>query len=144
MRVQGGGAHYLPLGKQSTLKTALTAGWLQSPQLYINELFQIGGFRLLRGFDEESIYADKYAVATAEYRYLLAQNSYVYGFADGGYAHFQSADTAYKHTYTGAGFGLAFETKSGIFNISYAAGKRNDVPLDMRQSKIHLGFVSVF
>jgi hypothetical protein len=42
------------------------------------------------------------------------------------------------------GMGMAFETKTGIFNISYAVGKRNDVKLDLRQSKIHLGFVSIF
>ena len=144
LKVQVNGAHYFALGKQATLKAALNAGWLQSPDYYINELFQIGGFRLLRGFDEESIYANRYAVATAEYRYLLSQNSYFYLFTDGGYAHFQSAVTAFAHRYVGAGFGLAFETKTGIFNISYAAGKRDDTRLNLQQSKIHLGFVSVF
>ena len=144
IKVQVAGAHYFPLGKQATLKTALNAGWLQSPAYYINELFQIGGFRLLRGFDEESIYTNRYAVGTAEYHYLLAQNSYFYGFTDVGYAHYQSQNTSFAHGYIGAGFGLAFETKSGIFNISYAAGKRDDAKLDFRQSKIHLGLVTVF
>ncbi len=144
LQVQASGAHYFPLGKQAAFKTALNAGWLQSPTYYINELFQIGGFRLLRGFDEESIYTNRYAVATAEYHYLVAQNSYFYVFTDGGYAHYQSAAAAFAHTYFGAGFGLAFETKTGIFNISYAAGKRDDTKLNLQQSKIHLGFVSVF
>lgn len=144
LKVLVNGAHYFPLGKQATLKAALNAGWLQSPDYYINELFQIGGFRLLRGFSEESIYANKYAVGTMEYRYLLAPNSYFYTFLDGGYAHYQSSVTSFAHGYVGAGFGLAFETKSGIFNISYAAGKRDDAKLDLRQSKIHLGFASVF
>lgn len=144
LKLQAGGAHYVPLGRQSALKGAIQAGWLQSPQYYLNELFQIGGFRLLRGFDEESIYANRYAVATAEYRYLLAQRSYFYVFVDGGYAHYQTASAAFAHGYAGAGFGLAFETKTGIFNISYAAGKRDDAPLDLRQSKIHLGFVTLF
>lgn len=144
IRLQASGAHYFPLGKQATLKAALNAGWLQSPTYYVNELFQIGGFRLLRGFDEESIYTNRYGVGTFEYHYLLAQNSYFYGFSDVGYAHYQSQSIAFAHTYIGAGFGLAFETKSGIFNINYAAGKRDDAKLDLRQSKIHLGFVSVF
>ena len=144
LKLQVSGAHYVPLGKQATLKAALNAGWLQSPTYYINELFQIGGFRLLRGFDEESIYTNRYAVGTAEYHYLLAQNSYFYLFSDVGYAHYQSGYTSFTHTYIGAGFGLAFETKSGIFNISYAAGKRDDAKLNLQQSKIHLGFTSVF
>jgi outer membrane protein assembly factor BamA len=37
-------AHYFPIGKQATFKTALLGGWLQSPNYYENELFQIGGF----------------------------------------------------------------------------------------------------
>ncbi len=138
------GAHYFSLGKQATLKAALNAGLLQSPTYYVNELFQIGGFKLLRGFDEESIYANRYAVATAEYHYLVAQNSYFYVFTDDGYAHYQSAVTSFSYTYFGAGFGLAFETKGGIFNISYAVGKRDDTKLNLQQSKIHLGFVTVF
>ena len=143
-RVQAAAAHYFAIGRQATLKTAFNGGWYQSPSYYINELFQIGGYRLLRGFNEESIYADRYAVGTLEYRYLIGQNSFFFVFSDGGWAHYQSNAAAFAHTYLGAGFGLAFETKTGIFNISYAVGKQDDARLDFRQSKIHLGFVSLF
>ncbi|TKK65705.1 hypothetical protein FC093_19420 [Ilyomonas limi] len=144
LRVQASAAHYFALGRQAALKTALNGGWYQSPSYYVNELFQIGGYQLLRGFNEESIYADRYAVGTLEYRYLIGQNSYFFVFSDGGWAHYQSFATAFAHTYIGAGLGLAFETKTGIFNISYAIGKQDDTKLDFRQSKIHLGFVSLF
>ena len=137
-------AHYFPLGKQATFKTAFNGGWFQSPNYFQNELFQIGGFRLLRGFDEESIYTNLYAVGTFEYRYLIGQNSWYFVFTDAGYAAYQSSTTNFHHTYLGVGTGLAFETKTGIFNISYAVGKRNDLNFDLRQSKIHIGFVSVF
>jgi outer membrane protein assembly factor BamA len=137
-------AHYFPLGKQATFKTAFNGGWFQSPNYFQNELFQIGGFRLLRGFDEESIYTNLYAVGTFEYRYLIGQNSWYFVFTDAGYAAYQSSTTNFHHTYLGIGTGLAFETKTGIFNISYAVGKRNDLNFDLRQSKIHIGFVSLF
>jgi hypothetical protein len=39
---------------------------------------------------------------------------------------------------------MAVETKQGIFNISYAAGKRDDVKFNLRQSKIHFGYTSFF
>ena len=39
---------------------------------------------------------------------------------------------------------MAFETKAGIFNISYAAGKRDDQKFNLRQAKIHLGYVNYF
>lgn len=138
------GAHYFPVGKQSTVKTAVTGGWYQSPNYFQNELFQIGGYRLLRGFDEESIYANRFAVGSAEYHYLLGQNSYLYTFFDGGWARYETILTSFSHSYVGVGFGLAFETKSGVFNISFAEGKRDDTSFDFRQSKIHLGFISVF
>ncbi len=143
-RVRFSAAHYFPFAKQATIKTAFTAGWFQSPGYFQNELFQIGGYKLLRGFDEESIYTNRFAAGTLEYRYLLAQNSYLFGFTDFGWANFQSNYTSYAHTYLGIGAGIAFETKAGIFNISFAEGKRNDLPFNFSQSKIHIGFVSLF
>jgi len=137
-------AHYLPVGKQSTFKTAANVGWYQSPNYFQNELFQIGGYKLLRGFDEESIYTNRFAVGSVEYHYLLGQNSYLFAFTDGGWAKYETILTSFSHTYIGLGFGLAFETKTGVFNISFAEGKRDDTSFDFRQSKIHLGFVSVF
>ena len=144
VRVRLTAVHYFPVGRQASFKAALAMGVFQSPSYFSNELFQIGGYKLLRGFDEESIYTNRYFVATLEYRYLLAQNSYFFGFTDLGQAGYSSNTISYSHTYIGAGIGLAFETKNGIFNISYAAGKQDDGKLDLRQSKIHLGFVSVF
>ncbi|MEO7308781.1 MAG: BamA/TamA family outer membrane protein [Chitinophagaceae bacterium] len=143
-RLKSSVSYYLPLGKQTVLKTALQTGWYQSPDIFRNELFQIGGFRLLRGFDEESIYANLYSVFTAEFRYLLATNSYFFGFTDGGYANYKQQATQFSHTYIGAGFGLAFETGNSLLNISLAAGTRNDLPFNLRQSKIHIGFVNYF
>jgi outer membrane protein assembly factor BamA len=142
LRMQG--AHYFPISRASTFKTGLQAGWFQSPAIFRNELFQIGGYRLLRGFDEQSIFASQYAVGTAEYRYLAAQNSFFFVFADAGWVNNAQRSARKKNTFIGAGLGLAFETKAGIFNISYAAGKRNDAKFDLRQSKIHLGYVNYF
>jgi hypothetical protein len=43
------------------------------------------------------------------------------------------------------GLGAVLETKLGLLNISYAIGKRGDVPFNLRQaSKIHFGYVNYF
>ena len=143
-RLKANVSYYLPMGRQTVLKAALQSGWYQSPDIFKNELFQIGGYRLLRGFDEESIYANLYSVLTAEFRYLIGTNSFFFGFADGGYANYKQRTVQYAHTYIGTGFGLAFETGNSLLNISYAVGKRNDLQFDLRQSKIHIGFVNFF
>jgi hypothetical protein len=144
VRLKISGAHYFQTGRQATLKTAVNAGWLQSPSVFRNELFQIGGYKLLRGFDEESIYASRYAVGTIEYRYLVGLNSFLFTFIDAAVVSDKSVKPVANYSYLGAGLGLAFQTRAGIFNISYAAGKRNDARLDLRQSKIHLGYVNFF
>jgi len=133
------------VGKQATVKTAFNSGVFISPNIFRNELFQIGGYKLLRGFNEESIYATQYAVLTAEYRYRLALNSFMFAFADGGWVRNKYQSVNVKNNFIGAGLGLAFETKFGLLNISYAAGKRDDVKLNLRTaSKIHFGYVNYF
>ncbi|MEJ7684292.1 MAG: BamA/TamA family outer membrane protein [Segetibacter sp.] len=142
LRLRVKAAQYFKTGKQTVLKTGINAGWYESPGYFRNELFQIGGYRLLRGFDEESIYANKYVVGTIEYRYLVGLNSNLFVFSDIGWS--SNSIIKQSNTYLGAGLGLSFETKGGIFNVSYAVGKRNDVSLDIKQSKIHIGYVSIF
>ncbi len=136
-------AHYLPIGKQSVLKLGMQAGYLQSQNYLRNELFQIGGFKTLRGFDEESQFCNQYVVPTVEWRYLIGNDSYFFAFVDGGYTKNQVFESI-QHTYIGTGAGLSFSTKTGIFNLSVAAGGRNDIRLGLKQSKLHFGYLSVF
>ena len=144
-RVKLSAAHFFPVGKQATVKTAINGGLFISPSIFRNELFQIGGYKLLRGFNEESIYATQYAVLTAEYRYRLKLNSYMFGFVDAGWVKNKYQAVDLNNNFISAGLGLAFETRFGLLNISYAAGKRNDVKLNLREaSKIHFGYVNYF
>jgi outer membrane protein assembly factor BamA len=143
-RIKLRAVHYFPISRASTLKAALSGGWFQSPSVFRNELFQIGGYKLLRGFDEESIFSSAYGVATAEYRYLLGQNSFLSAFIDYGSSKNVLVETKPNSSFLGTGLGMAFETKAGIFNITYAVGKRDGDKFNLRQSKIHLGYVNYF
>jgi outer membrane protein assembly factor BamA len=142
-RVITSATHFLPLGGQSTLKLGVNAGIYQSANYFRNELFQIGGYKLLRGFDEESQFVTQYAIGTVEYRYRIDLNSFVFAFADGGWGkHY--LENKKDHSYIGTGLGLSIETKAGIINLAWAVGKRDDTELNLRQSKLHIGFVSYF
>ena len=144
-RIKGSAAHYFATGKRSTVKTIMNAGIFNSPNVFRNELFQIGGYKLLRGFDEESIYATQYGVVTAEYRYLVALNSYLFSFIDAGWTknRYQLIDVS--NNFISTGVGMVFETKLGLLNLSFAVGKRNDVNFNLSQSaKIHFGYINYF
>ncbi len=135
-------AKYFSLNKLTVLKIAANYGLIQTTNYFQNELFQIGGFKLLRGFDEENIFTNEYVVGSIEYRYLINLNSYFFGFTDGGFSKNKILNKDYG--YMGAGFGLALETKQGILNISFATGKRSDLPFNFKESKIHIGIVNNF
>jgi outer membrane protein assembly factor BamA len=137
-------AHYFPIGRAATFKVGLNAGIYSSPNTYRNDLFMIGGYKLLRGFDEASILASEYAVGTLEYRYLTGLNSYLFTFVDVGWAMNNVATYNLNSTYVGTGVGMAFETKAGIFNMSLAAGRTSELPFDFHETKIHIGYVSFF
>jgi hypothetical protein len=145
LRLRVAGSHYFPLGKSSTLKATASGGYYTSPAVFRNELFQIGGYRLLRGFNEESIYASRYTVFSAEYRYLVGLNSYLFVFTDVGFVRNQYQAVNTSNNFTGAGLGILFETRAGLLNISYAAGKRDDVKFNLREaSKLHFGYINYF
>jgi len=137
-------AHYFLLSRASTLKMGFNGGVFSSPHNYRNELFLIGGYRLLRGFDEQSILASQYVVSTVEYRYLIGLNSFLFTFLDAGWAKNDIPGYHLNNMFLGTGLGLAFETRAGIFNISYAVGKRDDTNFNLRDAKIHIGYVSFF
>ncbi|MBP6432834.1 MAG: BamA/TamA family outer membrane protein [Ferruginibacter sp.] len=145
LKVKLTAAHFFPIGKQATVKVGLNAGVYTSPNMFRNELFQIGGYRLLRGFNEESIFASTYATSSIEYRYRLGLNSNLFGFVDGGWVQNKYQQLNLKNTFTSAGLGILFETKFGLLNLSYALGKRNDIPFNIREaSKIHFGYINYF
>ncbi len=138
-------AYYFSLTKRIVLQTKMQNGIMYSAQpLFRNEIFQIGGFRLLRGFDEGSLFVNNYHLLTLEPRYLLSKNSYFFAFIDGGF---------YKQNYGivkqqiipySGGLGMLFETKAGLFNISYAIGATSESEFRFKNSKIHFGYLNYF
>lgn len=145
LRIKAELSNYFPLGKSATVKAALHSGWYSSPSLFRNELFLLGGYKLMRGFDEESIFASWYSVLTAEFRYLTGVNSYLYIFADQGFVKNKFQTTNNNTSLTGVGLGMSYETKAGLLNVSFAVGKRSDQKFNLRSaSKIHFGYINYF
>lgn len=109
-----------------------------------NEMNRFGGARSLRGFDENAFSASIYSLQNVELRYLFEQNSAFYIFWNGAYYYKPLAEKTTEDFPWGVGIGLNFDTRAGIFSLSYALGKQFDNPLEIRTAKIHFGYISRF
>jgi outer membrane protein assembly factor BamA len=129
---------FLPIGARNTLKIALQSGgqFFSKTTAFQNEKFRIGGNKLMRGFNEQAVFTDFYAVGTAEYRILTGKNAFLYGFLDEGWV--KNGTT--QRFLTGIGIGTTLETKAGIFGISYALGKDGNNAFAFRDGKVHIGY----
>lgn len=138
------GAIYLPVSKRNVISITNKTAGIFGKSMFQNEVFRIGGIATLKGFDEESIFASSYSISALEYRFLLDRNSYFFGFFNAAYYEKRIINEFVHDTPYGFGTGLSFETKAGIFNITYALGKQFDNPILLRAAKIHFGIISVF
>ncbi|TVQ48876.1 MAG: hypothetical protein EA362_05385 [Saprospirales bacterium] len=140
------GTHFFRLSSLMTIKTKITTAWIyNSDEILFNELFRIGGNKLMRGFDEESIPTSAYVIGTVEYRLITGRRSYFFAFADLGYIENKSRlIQTYNDFLQGYGLGMTFDTAAGIFSLSAALGKQRDTEIDYRRTKIHFGYVSLF
>jgi hemolysin activation/secretion protein len=135
---------FIPLFRGSTFLIGNKSGFLENKNLFDNELYRIGGLKTLRGFDEESITASIFSVFTLEFRYLFDVNSYFQLFFDGAYYE-RNANSAYVNdTPFGIGAGINFETRAGIFALSYAMGSSEGHPMQIKNAKIHFGLTAKF
>ncbi len=143
-RFQGMAEYYIPLFQRATVRLQAMGGHIASENLFVNELFRIGGIRTLKGFDEQSIFASSYAIGNLELRYLLQENSNVLLFWNGAYYRNMVYNPVVTDKPFGFGAGFNFETNTGVFSIFYAVGKEKNNPVNFNRAKVHFGFVNYF
>lgn len=136
--------YFFPLKKRSTVMFSNTSEAIIAKNVFLNEMYRIGGSRKLRGFDEESIFTPFYSLTTIEYRFLLSKNSYFNTFFDFAVVEDSRKGAGNIDMPLGFGTGLALETKGGIFSLSYALGRQFDNNIEVRNGKIHFGYITLF
>jgi outer membrane protein assembly factor BamA len=140
----GGTDLYIPIFGRFVGKIGSKGATKLSDEVYENEMFRFGGMKTMRGMDESSHQVSSFAVGSVEIRYLLEQNSFVHLFFDQGWWESKTPTKFVTDTPIGFGAGISFETKSGIFALTYAMGKQFGNPILIRNAKIHFGFTSFF
>lgn len=135
---------HIPVGSRGTVRIAGMGGTMVNDRLFRNEIYRLGGIKTLRGVDEASIYCSSFAIGTMEYRFLFEENSNFFLFVDQAWWEDQSVDVLLTDTPTGFGAGTSFETKAGIFSLTYALAHQFNNPVEFRGGKVHFGFTSLF
>jgi Haemolysin secretion/activation protein ShlB/FhaC/HecB len=137
--------YYVSFLQRSVLKLGLQSGLIfTSSPIAINEQYRIGGAKVLRGFDELSIFATRYLVSTLEYRLLLGKNNYLYAYCDVGAVENKTRNTQKSDIPIGFGGGLTFETPVGLFGFGLGVGREQGNVIDFRNIKTHFGYVRLF
>lgn len=135
---------FIPLSQRMTILLQERAALIRNGKTMLNEMYRIGGLNTLRGSDEESIYATTYSISTLEWRLLLGEFSRLFVFYDQAWYERKSLELAFSDSPSGLGTGISFETKGGIFSLSYALGRSGDQSFELRTSRVHFGFTSLF
>lgn len=133
---------YKQLTKRAVLHTKVSGGYLVNDQLFINDLFRIGGLNSLRGFNEKLFFASKYGLVNVEMRWLMSEGSYFLVFADQALLRYDLKNSNFSDSPTGMGLGFRIKTKTGLFNLIYALGKTADQNFSFNFSKLHFGYAA--
>ncbi len=132
------------LSAHLVLHTQVKGAIIENENLFLNELFRIGGLKTLKGFDEQSIFASKYLIGNVELRYLFQKNSGFLLFWNGAWYKNEVLNPIVTDRPWGLGAGLNLETGAGIFSLYYALGKQKGNPFEFQRAKIHFGLVNFF
>ena len=135
---------YVPSGKRSVFLFALHGASKINQYLLDNELLRIGGNNTLRGFDEESLRLSSYIYMNMEYRLITDLNSNVFLFTNFAWVEKNTFLSYSNDLPFGFGAGANFDTKAGIFSLTYALGAEQNSPIMLNRSKVHFGFKSLF
>jgi len=142
--LEGTGVYQLLLGRNWQFYQRFKTGFLFNGTLFSNDLFRLGGFGSLRGFNENFFFASDFLMSNSELRLFFEESSYLFAFVDEAWMQFRVDGNTKQQYPLGFRFGLQLGTRSGDFTMSYALGKSSQSPIDFGQSKIHFGLISRF
>ncbi|KMQ71714.1 BamA/TamA family outer membrane protein [Chryseobacterium koreense] len=107
-----------------------------------NELLRFGGWNSLRGFNENSLYADFYYYGNAEYRYVTGNQAFFDIF--GQYAQLNNKTLSLKPKFYSFGFGFNFFLPIGLMSFQISNGNEFGNPIKFSDTKIHWGILTRF
>ncbi|WP_299227458.1 POTRA domain-containing protein [uncultured Psychroserpens sp.] len=130
------------LNDRNSIYTRVNGQLINSNTYLENELPRFGGINSIRGFEENSLFANLFGVINTEYRYRLNGNIYVHSVIDAAYFENEAVDQ--KGKLFGFGFGFGLLTKAGLFKFNYSSGKVENQKFKLSDSKVHISLTANF
>jgi len=127
---------YFGISGNLVVAAGANANVIENKALTSYEVFELGGSRNLRGFNENQFSGYRILWSNLELRYLLSRNSRAFLFSDYGYVH--NDEYTFDKLF-GFGFGLRFETRLGILRLDYGFSYFEDELRNPLDGIIHFG-----
>jgi outer membrane translocation and assembly module TamA len=109
-----------------------------------NDLVRIGGSEVLRGFNQESIATDRFALGSIECHFVAQQKVSLYIFTDKAIVS-QLTSNSRTHSWPqGIGIGSLLLVGNGVLKFNYALGQGFGEVFQLRNAKVHIGYTASF
>jgi outer membrane translocation and assembly module TamA len=138
------GSKHIKLLKRSSLVIGASGESISSQNILENEVLQIGGLGSIRGTDQRTIPTTSWITQSLEYRYLLDENSHVFGFYEKNYFEKNTLKSYQKGSIDAFGLGVSIGTNSGLFTFLYGISNYTENRFLFRNAKINFGYISTF
>jgi outer membrane protein insertion porin family len=130
--------------KKQVLSLEIHAKEIIGDYFDVSDYFQFGGTNSVRGYRENTFLGNRIIWSNLEYRFLLSQRSYLFGFWDSGYYlrtnDLDNSISRLEKYINGYGLGISLETGLGIMKVSYAVPQGSS----FFDGFIHFGLVNDF
>ena len=115
---------------------------INSKNLVNNELIRFGGSKSIRGFDDNSIFADGYTLLATNLNFYLNDTIYIYSIFD--LANYTNNILEIDEDIYSGGIGFSAITENGIISINYSKGNNWGNSFNLKNAKINVIFTTFF
>ena len=115
---------------------------INSKNLVNNELIRFGGSNSIRGFDDNSIFADEYTLLATNLKFFLNDTIYIYGIFD--LANYTNSILNLDQDIYSGGIGFSTLTENGVISINYSKGNNWGNSFNLKNAKINVIFTTFF
>lgn len=133
-------SYYMPLSQNWVIAMSAHGRQISDQQAKVYEQYKMGGFRSLRGYNEDEFSSWRLGWVNSELRYLLTIDSRLFVLLDSGVL--QVPDSVVKTDLFALGGGISFSTKVGVFSLSYALRYTDKRLSGIGSGMIHIGLDS--